>query len=96
LSSSGRPGVEAAADVYSGMAGLNGLGAPFESLRTFGPAFLLSAALGLLIMITQSAPNSWQLVESPRGLAYTGALGLLVGAALITLAEPSPFLYFQF
>ena len=40
-------------------------------------------------------PNTWQIKPQPK-LRYALLLGILVGASLLALSTPSPFLYFQF
>jgi hypothetical protein len=40
-------------------------------------------------------PNTWQVEIRPRPV-YGLALGLAMAAAILQIAAPSPFLYFQF
>jgi len=40
-------------------------------------------------------PNTWEIKPRPK-LRYAFVLGLLLGASLLALSKPSPFLYFQF
>jgi hypothetical protein len=56
---------------------------------TFG--VLLAAAL----VFVNVAPNTWEVEIKPRPV-YGLALGLAMGAAILQIAAPSPFLYFQF
>ena len=41
------------------------------------------------------APNTWEIKPRPK-LRYALVLGILLGASLLALSTPSPFLYFQF
>jgi hypothetical protein len=70
------------------MAGLDGLGS-----AQVGVWFL--AAIGALLVFVNLAPNTWQIRLEWRP-AYGLALGLALGAAILTIAGPTPFLYFRF
>ena len=81
--------VREAVDVLAGMAGLRGL---HGSVRV--APLMLAMILGGLLWVN-AVPNTWDLKLKPNlGLAL--ACGLLLGAAVLTIATPSPFLYFQF
>jgi alginate O-acetyltransferase complex protein AlgI len=81
--------VREAMDVLAGMAGLRGL---HGSVRA--APLTLAMILGGLLWVN-AVPNTWDLKLKPNlGLAL--ACGLLLGAAVLTIATPSPFLYFQF
>jgi hypothetical protein len=41
------------------------------------------------------APNTWEIKLQPK-LRYAVVLGLLPGAAILMMSNPSPFLCFQF
>jgi alginate O-acetyltransferase complex protein AlgI len=82
------PSVADAMDVLAGMAGLHGAG-----VISFGLNFALLVA-GLLVFVN-IAPNTWEVTVRPTP-RVAGALGLIAAFAVLQIAEPSPFLYFQF
>ena len=87
------PGLPAAGDVLGGMLGLRGL----ESLPSVGSVVDLRFVLtiGALLVFVNVAPNTWQLRfdgSYRRGLAY----GVMLAVAILAIAGPSPFLYYQF
>jgi alginate O-acetyltransferase complex protein AlgI len=77
-----------ALDVLGGMAGLHGAG-----VVSFGLRYALLVA-GLLVFVNV-APNTWEVTVRPTP-RVAGALGLIAAFAVLQIAEPSPFLYFQF
>jgi alginate O-acetyltransferase complex protein AlgI len=86
---SGESGV--AADVVGGMLGLNGIAGGPEVTVSF-----VVVVLGLLAVL-QFAPETWDLAMRPRLSSRAAvALGAVTGFAMLHLADPSPFLYFQF
>ena len=46
-------------------------------------------------MFVNTAPNTWP-VRAPVGFRRGLAYGLLLSAAVLAIAGPSPFLYYQF
>jgi alginate O-acetyltransferase complex protein AlgI len=84
------PSVGIAGDVLSSMLGLHGLDAgsgllPFKFV-------LLTVAL---LVFVNAAPNTWQIKLRPR--AWQGmAAGVAAAIAVMTIAQPHPFIYFQF
>ena len=60
---------------------------------SLSPVLLAFIAGGLLWV--NLAPNTWQLGPRPR-LAQALVIGLLLGASLVALGKPNPFLYVQF
>ena len=86
------PTLGVAADVLSAMAGGHGL-SPIDASARVPLALLAMVAAGLLWV--NVAPNSWEVDMRPR-LSWALAFGLVLGAAILTIAQPSPFLYFQF
>jgi alginate O-acetyltransferase complex protein AlgI len=82
------PSVADAFDVLAGMAGLHGAG-----VVSFGLNYALLVA-GLLVFVNV-APNTWEVTVRPTP-RVAGALGLIAAFAVLQIAEPSPFLYFQF
>ncbi len=79
-----------AGDVLAAMFGARGLGAGATGLA---PAMVALIVAGLLWV--NLAPNTWEIQLKPR-TGWALACGLLIGAAVLTIAAPSPFLYFQF
>jgi alginate O-acetyltransferase complex protein AlgI len=80
-------------NVLKAMAGLNGV----ESLHR--AKFLIGWNLTLLILAAlvwvNFMPNTWEIKVQPK-VRYGIVFGLLLGAAILTLSHPSPFLYLQF
>jgi hypothetical protein len=79
-----------ARDVLAAMFGARGLGAGATAIA---PAMVALIAAGLLW--ANLAPNTWEIRLKPRA-GWALVCGLLLGAAILTIAAPSPFLYFQF
>ena len=77
-----------ALDVLAGMAGMHGAG-----VISFGLRYAL-LVVGLLVFVNV-APNTWEVTVRPTP-RVAGALGLIAAFAVLQIAEPSPFLYFQF
>ena len=86
------PNMNVAGDVLSSMAGLNGLGT--STIRS-GIGVSFAASIVAALAWVNFAPNTWQVEIRPRPL-YGLALGLAMAAAILQIAAPSPFLYFQF
>jgi len=83
--------MRSAVDVLASMAGLKGVsGAGRLPVAPVLAGFILGGLLWVNLL-----PNSWQVKLEPK-LRYALVLGLLLGAALLALSKPSPFLYFQF
>jgi alginate O-acetyltransferase complex protein AlgI len=87
------PNMGVAGDVLSSMAGLNGLGSPATIRHSVGISFAVAIVAALAWV--NLAPNTWQVEIRPRPL-YGLVLGLAMAAAILQIAAPSPFLYFQF
>jgi D-alanyl-lipoteichoic acid acyltransferase DltB (MBOAT superfamily) len=77
-----------ALDVLAGMAGLHGIG-----VVSFGSAYAL--AVVALVVFVNVAPNTWEITVRPTP-RVAAALGFAASIAVLQIAEPSPFLYFQF
>ena len=77
--------------VLGSMIGLNGIKG--GKLLPLAPVLLAFIVAGLLWV--NFAPNSWEIKAQPK-LRYALVLGILLGASLLALSTPSPFLYFQF
>ncbi len=87
------PSLGVAGDVLSSMLGLHGLDS-HATLAALVPAKFALLIAALLVFVNV-APNTWQVRIRPRvwqGMAY----GLAAALAVMTIAQPHPFLYFQF
>jgi len=87
------PTLSVAGDVLASMAGLNGLGTLHDLRVSVGATFLLEV-VGLLVFVNV-VPNTWQIKLEPR-LRHGVAIGFAAGFAVLLIAQPSPFIYFQF
>jgi hypothetical protein len=87
------PSLGVAGDVLSSMAGLNGLDstAALHALIPLRFALFLAA----LLVFVNVAPNTWQIRLKPR-VWYGIATGVGAAVAVMTIAQPHPFIYFQF
>jgi alginate O-acetyltransferase complex protein AlgI len=85
------PSLPVAGDVLSSMLGLHGLDGHLGALVPFKFALLMAA----LLVFVNLAPNTWQIRLKPR--VWQGmAAGVAAAIAVMTIAQPHPFLYFQF
>jgi D-alanyl-lipoteichoic acid acyltransferase DltB (MBOAT superfamily) len=82
-----------AGDVYAAMLGLQGLDSAAQLSALIGVWFAVALA-GLLVFVNV-APNTAHLEPKPNW-RYATFAGLMLGAAVLAIAAPSPFLYFQF
>jgi len=48
-----------------------------------------------LLVFVNVVPNTWQIKLEPR-LRHGVAIGFAAGFAVLLIAQPSPFIYFQF
>ena len=85
------PDVRVAGDVLRAMVGAGAGG--FAAGPRLAPQFVALLIGGLAWV--NLAPNTWEVSLEPKP-RYALALGLLLGSAILTIAAPSPFLYFQF
>jgi len=87
------PSLGVAGDILSSMAGLNGL----DSRLALNALIPLRFALFLaaLLVFVNVAPNTWQIRIKPR-VWYGIATGTAAAVAVMTIAQPHPFIYFQF
>ena len=73
-----------------GTAGVESL----STLQTFLPGRFIFLLIALTAFV-QLAPNTWQLKVKPR-LVYGLATGVAAAIAVMSIAVPHPFIYFQF
>jgi alginate O-acetyltransferase complex protein AlgI len=83
--------MRSALDVLGAMIGLNGVkGGGTMPLAPVLAGFIIGGLVWVNFL-----PNTWEIKPQPK-LRYALVLGLLLGASLLALSKPSPFLYFQF
>jgi alginate O-acetyltransferase complex protein AlgI len=87
------PSLGVAGEVLSSMAGLNGLDSPAQLAALVPVNFALLMAA--LLVFVHAAPNTWQIRLRPR-VWQGAAAGVAAALAVMTIAQPHPFLYFQF
>jgi len=87
------PSVRVAGRILKAMAGLHGFESAHRLSALVGANFALMLFAGLLWV--NFAPNTWEIKLQPK-LRYAIVLGLLLGASILMMSNPSPFLYFQF
>ena len=78
-------------DVLASMFGLKGVSG--GTTLPLAPV-LAGLIIGGLVWVN-FLPNTWEIKPQPK-MRYALVLGLLLGASLLALSKPSPFLYFQF
>src|SRR5436309_2300370 len=87
------PDLSTAGSILSSMLGFGGLDHA-GALHQFLPARFL-ILLGALLVFVHAAPNTWQIRARPR-ILYGLATGTAAAIAIMTIASPHPFIYFQF
>lgn len=87
------PNLHVAGAILSRMAGSAGVES-WATLQSFVPGRFVVLLIALLVF-SQVAPNTWQLKLKPR-LVYGLATGAAAAAAVMSIAVPHPFIYFQF
>ena len=87
------PGLAVAGDILSSMVGLHGLD-PAARIDALLP-LKFTLLLGALLLFVNLAPNTWQIRLRPR-VWQGGLAGVAAAAAIITISQPHPFIYFQF
>jgi hypothetical protein len=75
------------------MAGLHGVESMAAAHAEIGAG--LAAGLAGLLAFVNLAPNTWEVELRPRP-AYGLALGAALAVAVLTIGNPSPFIYFRF
>ena len=86
-------GLRSAGDVLGGMIGLGGVERGSVVSGLLDTRFALT--IGALLVFVNVMPNSWEMRFNGsfrKGIAY----GLLLASAILAIAGPSPFLYYQF
>ncbi len=87
------PNLHVAGTILSRMLGTAGVES-LSTLQTFLPGRFIVLLLACLVFV-QFAPNTWQLKLRPR-LFYGLATGAAAAIAVMSIAVPHPFIYFQF
>jgi alginate O-acetyltransferase complex protein AlgI len=87
------PNLHAAGTILSSMAGFGGLD-QLGQLHALLPARFI-AMLAALLVFVHFAPNTWEIRARPR-IVYGVMTGLAAALAIVTIASPHPFIYFQF
>ncbi len=87
------PNLHVAGTILWRMLGTAGIES-WSTLQSFLPGRFVVLLLGLLVF-AQFAPNTWELKLKPR-LIYGLATGLAAAIAIMSIAVPHPFIYFQF
>src|SRR5213078_350362 len=87
------PDLGTAGSVLSSMVGFGGLDRVAQ-LHQFLPARFLITLAALLVFV-HAAPNTWQVRARPR-VVYGLATGVAAAIAIMTIATPQSFIYFQF
>jgi alginate O-acetyltransferase complex protein AlgI len=87
------PNLHVAGDVLAAMAGLHGVESMAAAHAEIGAG--LAAGLAGLLAFVNLAPNTWEVELRPRP-AYGLALGAALAVAVLTIGNPSPFIYFRF
>jgi alginate O-acetyltransferase complex protein AlgI len=82
-----------AGHLYAAMLGLRGLEASPMQVPGVGASYLLS--LAVLLVLTNLRRDVSQLQPRP-GWAYAAGIAALLTMGLLSIGQPSPFLYFQF
>jgi hypothetical protein len=75
------------------MIGLGGIES-LDTLRELVP-FEFAALVVALLVFVNVAPNTWEIHFTPRR-RYGLVLGVVAAAAVMSIASPHPFIYFQF
>jgi alginate O-acetyltransferase complex protein AlgI len=84
-----------AGEILSGMAGVNGF-SPVSPTRVFGGSTRAKLLIGLALVLI--CPNRQTILawEWNNDYIYATVFAMLAGVSLLMLANPPPFIYFQF
>jgi alginate O-acetyltransferase complex protein AlgI len=87
------PNLHVAGSILWRMTGVDGVES-LSRLQALLPGRFVVLLLGLLVF-AQFAPNTWELRIKPR-FVYGLATGVAAAVAIMSIAVPHPFIYFQF
>ena len=87
------PDLDTAGLILSSMTGLGGVESVGQLRDLLSREFVVM--LAALLLFVQFAPNTWEFRVRPR-VAYGVATGLAAALAIMSIAAPHPFIYFQF
>jgi len=87
------PNLHVAGTILWRMLGTAGIES-WSTMQAFLPLRFV-VLLGALLVFAQFAPNTWELKLKPR-LVYGLATGVAAAVAVMSIAVPHPFIYFQF
>ncbi|MGH3130220.1 MAG: MBOAT family O-acyltransferase [Gaiellaceae bacterium] len=87
------PNLDVAGTILSAMLGLGGIDS-LGQLDALVPGRFALALVALLVFVNV-APNTWEIRVAPR-VRYGLATGIAAAVAIMTIASPHPFIYFQF
>jgi alginate O-acetyltransferase complex protein AlgI len=85
--------LEMAAGLYAAMLGMRGVESSPTQVPGVGASYL--ASMGVLLLLTNMRRDVSQLRPRP-GWAYAAGIAALLTLGLLSIGQPSPFLYFQF
>ena len=87
------PSLGVAVNVLKAMVGLNGVESLYQAKMLIG--WNLTLLIAAAFVWVNVMPNTWEIKVQPR-LRHGLVFGLLLGAAILAISNPKPFLYLQF
>jgi len=87
------PNLATAGTILSSMLGFGGVDS-IQQLHALLPVQFVVMVVALLVFVNV-VPNTWEIRLAPR-IRYGVAIGTLGAVAVMTIASPHPFIYFQF